>query len=1421
MSEFSNFFSILFVFLFLGMSCGGILHPGRVELRKGVVQYSNSEEGDIDSNLVRGNNWTVQIIDDKASKWTGTSVALDSNALVHLSYYDIMNGSIKYADYDGEGCHIYTVDMINVEYGERDISLCVDNNDFPHISYFNGNPANDLKYTHYDGNQWQKETVDIQGNVGRHNSLALDTNNRPHVCYIDETNWQNKRLKYAHYDGNQWQIETVDNQTNVDGNVSLELDSNDRPCVSYYNSSLQGLKYAHYDGNQWQTETIDSGEYMGNWNSLALDTNDRPHISYYNGSNSDLKYTYHDGNQWHIETVDSEGFLGGSSIAMDSNNHPHIAYSDFTNLDLKYAYHDGNQWIIEIVDSPGNVGQCSSIIIDADGRSHISYRDYPSPGLNANLKYAVRKSHIDDDPPQNEWTSQSIDTASPFPVSLDLDMNNRPHMGYVEGGLIYSYYDGAQWQIDTLSNDGSVSDNSSMALDSSGHPHFSCHNWDSDNLGHEDLKYAYHDGVQWHTEIVDSSDGAVGADSSIKTDVNDSPHISYFDWEDEDLEYAYHDGVQWHIETVESDGRVGEYSSLDLDSHDRPHISYYDTGNGALKYAYYDGAQWHIETVDAQARSGRSTSIILDSNDRPHIGYGDKFNNVFSLKYAHYDGNQWLFETLDSLITNLNSISIELDSFDRPHIGYWNAGLKYIYYDREQWHMETVDSHANVNLFVSLAIDDFCRPHVGYNNYGGIKYATRKAIPYNGSLTTSVDPIIPYWHDEAPFNITVTANYNISAVRDISLWYRFSSDNGSFNDWSPYALDTSSPWSFSFDAPDGAGYYEFHSIANDTEGNRELPPVFGDAACGLDNTDPVADAGPDMAVDQRTIVLLNGSASSDNIEIVEYMWEFGYDEIERVIYGPLSYFLFEAAGTYTVILMVRDVAGNSATDSVVIRVNDVGLPVADAGSDMAVDQGDTVTFNGSGSSDDTGIENYSWRFIDDGVKILHGAAPSYRFHRAGSFFVILNVTDAAGNMDSDTMTVTVRDITEPVADAGPDLVVDQEASITLDGRRSYDDIGIVDYTWSFIYDDENIILHGRTSVFTFRIVGEYEIELNVTDTNGNWGTDIFIITVRDTSPPVADAGADITAHVDEKIIFNASGSFDNVAIVNYTWLLFQSDITVLRGKGPSFVFGSLGTYTVTLIVADAAGNTAKDNVTVNILGEDGGENETGELDSDGDGYNDTYENESGSDPYNPDSTPSDWDGDGVPNEEDAYPYDADRWAREKDKNNVGLIVLLILGSVFVILLVGTLCYTRIRGERVMENGNRKVILNYILEHPGEHYRELNRHLDVSRGTLTYHLRKLEDENFIVVKKEGKFAYVYPADFIFQTHSMTPAEKEIVKIIEEKPGLSLVELSEKTGKSPRTVHHHLSNLTAKNIACSKKVNGRSGCFLVTPVDKASR
>jgi parallel beta-helix repeat protein len=263
--------------------------------------------------------------------------------------------------------------------------------------------------------------------------------------------------------------------------------------------------------------------------------------------------------------------------------------------------------------------------------------------------------------------------------------------------------------------------------------------------------------------------------------------------------------------------------------------------------------------------------------------------------------------------------------------------------------------------------------------------------------------------------------------------------------------------------------------------------------------------------------------------------------------------------------------------------HDMELPVASAGPDRLIDEDTSITLNGTGSTDNVGIVRHIWTFNIGSVTIvLQGVSPSYNFTAPGIYSVTLNVTDSAGNSDTDTLTITVNDITAPAANAGLDQSVDEGAIVIFNGSGSTDNVGIVNYTWTFNDSVGNFMLYGITPSHAFMVPGVYTARLNVTDSAGLWGTDTMLVTVNpDAVPPTAEAGPDQNATEGDTISFNGTASTDNANVSNYTWnFTYNGSAMFLYGPQPSFRFWAAGNYTVMLTVHDAAGNSGTDAMKV-------------------------------------------------------------------------------------------------------------------------------------------------------------------------------------------------------------------------------------------------
>jgi hypothetical protein len=124
-------------------------------------------------------------------------------------------------------------------------------------------------------------------------------------------------------------------------------------------------------------------------------------------------------------------------------------------------------------------------------------------------------------------------------------------------------------------------------------------------------------------------------------------------------------------------------------------------------------------------------------------------------------------------------------------------------------------------------------------------------------------------------------------------------------------------------------------------------------------------------------------------------------------------------------------------------------PTANAGSDLTVNEDTSMALDGSGSRDNVGIASYTWTFKDGTDKTLTGKKPSYTFNTPGVYNITLSVKDAAGNTATDLVTVTVLDVTQPVAEGGQDQNIQMGKAVRFDAGTSIDNVGVTTYEWDF------------------------------------------------------------------------------------------------------------------------------------------------------------------------------------------------------------------------------------------------------------------------------------------------------------------------------------------------------------------------------------
>ena len=115
--------------------------------------------------------------------------------------------------------------------------------------------------------------------------------------------------------------------------------------------------------------------------------------------------------------------------------------------------------------------------------------------------------------------------------------------------------------------------------------------------------------------------------------------------------------------------------------------------------------------------------------------------------------------------------------------------------------------------------------------YGSVQVKNASLLP-----ASMADEIIPYKNHlkKTPLTITTSITSTGSGIKEVALYYRYSSDNSTWNEWTQYGANkTSAPYTWLFTPPQDVGYYEFYSIAVDNSTFPEDTPLFADAMCEI------------------------------------------------------------------------------------------------------------------------------------------------------------------------------------------------------------------------------------------------------------------------------------------------------------------------------------------------------------------------------------------------------------------------------------------------------------------------------------------------------------------------------------------------------------------------------------------------------------
>ena len=265
-----------------------------------------------------------------------------------------------------------------------------------------------------------------------------------------------------------------------------------------------------------------------------------------------------------------------------------------------------------------------------------------------------------------------------------------------------------------------------------------------------------------------------------------------------------------------------------------------------------------------------------------------------------------------------------------------------------------------------------------------------------------------------------------------------------------------------------------------------------------------------------------------------------------------------------------------------------------AGPNQQVYAGQTLELNGTTTDNISAIVQVTWNFGDNSTPV-NGSTPdllttTHIYKNPGVYNATLTVKfdSALDKAESAVATITVLQNLAPVANAGLDQFVEQTspegANVTLNGTGSSDpENDTLTYYWSWAGGSAQDV-----TPTVFLPPGNTTVTLTVSDGFSN-ATDAVNIVIQDTTPPIVNAGPDITveqeSHIGTEVTLDGTATDVISTRFNFTW---SENGTVLKtdtnATSTTMVYTfNLGMHTVTLNATDQSGNVGTDNITVTVV----------------------------------------------------------------------------------------------------------------------------------------------------------------------------------------------------------------------------------------------
>ena len=285
------------------------------------------------------------------------------------------------------------------------------------------------------------------------------------------------------------------------------------------------------------------------------------------------------------------------------------------------------------------------------------------------------------------------------------------------------------------------------------------------------------------------------------------------------------------------------------------------TWSGLQEFSIFDGFESGSQNTDLW--NTYQEGVPSGDDARIQWDYGSSHSGAYSCAMDDFDQDQ-SDSSLNVIYTN-----IDFTDAENININFWER----------EWDDEgpgaTEDSWAGWGYFDVVA----------FTNDGNIWYEIVSEAELSKVIFTEFEYNIS---DDPDFSSPANSDFAIAfqqydnyrltndgrAWDDITIEYTIGAPS---NDWAVWEdssnPDTLYPWFWSFDFPNGTGYYEFYSIGEKTGEDDETPPIDADALCRFNRMPEIFDENPvNGSTDIEIFPQLDISISDADGDTMDLIW---------------------------------------------------------------------------------------------------------------------------------------------------------------------------------------------------------------------------------------------------------------------------------------------------------------------------------------------------------------------------------------------------------------------------------------------------------------------------------------------------------------------------------------------------------------------